>query len=61
MLVQLPWYADIVNYLACGIMPLDFIYQYKRKLRTDTRVYIWDDPLFFRRVADQIISLEDVY
>ena len=25
--VQLPWYADIVNYLASGIMPLDFSYQ----------------------------------
>ena len=25
--VQLPWYADIVNYLACGIMPPDFNYQ----------------------------------
>ena len=24
--VQLPWYADIVNYLACGIMPPDFNY-----------------------------------
>ena len=21
--VQLPWYVDIVNYLACGIMPPD--------------------------------------
>ena len=25
--VQLPWYADIVNYLACGIRPSDFSYQ----------------------------------
>ena len=25
--VQLPRYADIVNYLACGIMPPDFSYQ----------------------------------
>ena len=25
--VQLPWYADIVNYLACGIMPPNFNYQ----------------------------------
>ena len=24
--VHSPWYADIVNYLACGIMPPDFIY-----------------------------------
>ena len=25
--VQVPWYADIVNYLACGIMPPEFSYQ----------------------------------
>ena len=25
--IQTPWYADIVNYLACGIMPYDFSYQ----------------------------------
>ena len=24
--VQLPWYVDIVNYLACGIMPPSFSY-----------------------------------
>ena len=53
--VQSPWYADIVNYLAYGIMPPDFSYQQKRKLRIDTIVYIWDDPLLFRREADQII------
>ena len=27
----------------------------KKKLRTDSRVYIWDDPLLFRRRVDQII------
>ena len=42
-------------------MPLDFSYQKKRKLRIDTRVYIWDDPLLFRRGEDQIRSSEDVY
>ena len=25
--VQVPWYVDIVNFLACGIMPLEFSYQ----------------------------------
>ena len=40
LLVQVPWYADIVNYLAYGIMPLEFSYQQKRKLRTDSRFYI---------------------
>ena len=39
--VQLLWYADIVNYLAYGIMPPNFSYQWKRKLRIDARVYIY--------------------
>ena len=52
---QLPWYADIVNYLACGVVPSEFSYQQKRKLRTDSRYYIWDDPLLFKRGADMII------
>ena len=47
--VQVPLYADIVNYLACGIMPPKFSHQQKRKLRIDSRFYIWDNPLLFRR------------
>ena len=47
--LQSPWYADIVNFLACGIMPPEFIYQHRKKLRTDNRYYIWDDPLLFKR------------
>ena len=52
---QLPWYADIVNFLACGVMPLEFSYQQRKKLRNDSRFYIWDDPLLFKRGADMII------
>ena len=52
---QIPWYADIVNYLACGVVPREFSYQQKRKLRTDSRYYICDDPLLFKRGADMII------
>ena len=51
----MPRYADIVNYLACGIMPPELNYQHKSKLRTYARFYIWDDPLLFRMGADQII------
>ena len=47
--IQVPWYVDIVNYLACGIMSPEFSYQQKRKLRTYSGFYIWDDPLLFRR------------
>ena len=53
--VQTPQYADIVNYLACGIMPCEFSYQQKRKLRTNYILYIWDDPLLYIRGVDMII------
>ena len=38
--LQSPWYADIVNFLACGIMPPEFSYQQRKKLRTDSMYYI---------------------
>ena len=53
--LQAPWYVDIVNFLACGIMPPEFSYQQRKKLWIDSRYYIWDDPLLFRRGADMII------
>ena len=55
VIVQAPWYVDIVNYVACGMMPLELTYQQKMKLRTDARFYIWDDPLLFRKGADHVI------
>ena len=55
MSLQSPWYADIVNFLACGIMEQEFSCQQRKKLRTDTRYYIWDDPLLFKIGADLII------
>ena len=55
VIVQVPWYVDLVNYLAYGIMPLELTYHQKTKLRTYSRSYIWDDPLLFRRGVDQII------
>ena len=53
--IQTPRYADIVNYLACGIVPPEFSYQQKRKLRIDSRFSIWDDLILIRRGVDMII------
>ena len=48
-------FQDIVNYLDCGVVPPIFSYQQKRKLRTNNRYYIWDDPLLFKKGANMII------
>ena len=52
---QSPWYANIVNFLACGVMSPEFSYQQRKKLRTDGRFYIWEDPLLFKIGANMII------
>jgi RNase H-like domain found in reverse transcriptase/Integrase zinc binding domain len=51
---QLPWFADIVNYLACGIMPPDMTYQQWRKFLSEVRHYFLDDPLLFKFGVDGI-------
>ena len=55
MNIKLPWFADMVNYLACGVMPPDFNFQHKKKLRHEARYFIWDDPILFKRGAYQAI------
>ena len=34
---KLPWYANIVNFLACGVMLPEYSYQQRKKLRTGSR------------------------
>ena len=53
--LQSPCYADIMNFLGYGIMPPEFSYQKRKKQRTDSRYYNWDDPLLFKREVDMII------
>lgn len=50
-----PWFADIVNYLVGKAVPPHFSYQQKKKLVSDSRKYLWDDPYLFKVCGDQVI------
>lgn len=49
---SLPWFSNIVNYLACSVIPPDFTKQQRRKLRHDAKQFIWDEPLLYKRRSD---------
>ena len=52
---SIPWFADIVNYLACEIIPKELNKYQKKKLIFDCKKYLWDDPYLFKICADQVI------
>ncbi|CAN6557791.1 unnamed protein product [Malus baccata var. baccata] len=52
---QVPWYADIANYLASGEIPSEFSYQQRKKFLSTVKHYFWDEPYLFKHCQDQII------
>jgi hypothetical protein len=50
-----PWFADIVNYLVTGQMPLHWGWQDKSKFMSVVKNFFWDDPYLFKYCPDQII------
>jgi hypothetical protein len=49
------WFADIVNYLVIGQMPLHWGQQDKIKFLSMVKTFFWDDPYLFKYYPDQII------
>ncbi|XP_076893901.1 uncharacterized protein LOC143546031 [Bidens hawaiensis] len=47
----LPWFSDIANYLAEGVVS----YQQRRKFFADASHYIWDSPYLFRVGTDRVL------
>jgi hypothetical protein len=50
-----PWFADIVNYLVTGHMPLHWGRQDKSRFMAIVKYLFWDDPYLFKYYPDQII------
>lgn len=44
---ELPWYANIVNYLFRGLLPPGATSHQRKKLIHDARFYIWDESYLF--------------
>ena len=53
--IQVPWYAHIVNYLVSGEFPSNWSAQDKRKFLVEVRNFYWDDPYLFKYCPDQIL------
>ncbi|KAJ9562313.1 LOW QUALITY PROTEIN: hypothetical protein OSB04_007473 [Centaurea solstitialis] len=50
-----PWYADIANFLACGIKPHGMRGQPLKKFLHDCRQYVWDNPFLYKIGTDQLL------
>ncbi|XP_022865510.1 uncharacterized protein LOC111385359 [Olea europaea var. sylvestris] len=52
---EAPWYADIVNYLVSSIPSPDCSSHQRKKFFAELKYYFWEDPILYRRGADQIV------
>nr|XP_027067453.1 uncharacterized protein LOC113693070 [Coffea arabica] len=52
---QLPWYADLVNYLVTGKFSVGWPKSKRDKLESDAKYFIWDDPYLWKKCADQVM------
>ena len=52
---EVPWFADIANYLVSDVLPYGMDYRQKKKFLHDCRFYYWEEPLLYKRCADGLI------
>nr|XP_043638023.1 uncharacterized protein LOC122609028 [Erigeron canadensis] len=52
---DVPWFTDIANYKAAGVLPLHLDYYHRKKFFSDLKYYYWEEPYLFRMCADGMI------
>ena len=52
---KLPWFANIVNYLATRELPSEWNMEMKKNFLSQEKHYAWDDPYLYKFCLDQII------
>ncbi|XP_072088063.1 uncharacterized protein [Arachis hypogaea] len=52
---QAPWFADIANYKVGKKIPQGFTKQQLKKLLSEARKFLWDEPFLFKRCPDGMI------
>ena len=52
---EAPWFADIANYKAVRFIPQEYSRVQRKKLISDAKYYLWDEPYLFKRCADGVI------
>ncbi|CAL0324442.1 unnamed protein product [Lupinus luteus] len=50
-----PWFADMANFKAAGVIPEEFTWHQKRKFLRDSRQFVWDDPHLFKTGSDGLL------
>jgi len=54
MVQSKPWYADIVNYLVTGEIPMGWSKHDKNRFFSLVKFFYWDNPYLFKYCPDQI-------
>ncbi|CAJ2671898.1 uncharacterized protein LOC123891769 [Trifolium pratense] len=55
MMQERPWFADMANYKASGLIPEDLNWHQKKKFLRNANQYVWDDPYLFKIGADNLL------
>jgi len=50
-----PWFADMTNFKAAGVVPKDYDWCQRKKLFKEANQYVWDDPHLFKIGADNLL------